>query len=148
MDSVLLLGPLCAVVLHELVLRRVEVDHLAIPIIISSCAAYIALAYYTSLGYATLVASSFWVPLWLYIAVYRTFFHPLRNYPGPFAARLSKWWTVKQNWDTDLHFHRTQQELQRRYGDYVRTGMQLSLDRVDVSDLTRCRTTRAHHLRR
>jgi hypothetical protein len=118
-----LLGPLSAITLHYLVLRRVEVEHLAIPIIVTSCVAFGTLAYYISFGFASLAAASFWTPLWLIIVVYRVLFHPLREYPGPFNARLSKWWTVKQNWDTGLHFHRVQQRMQKEYGDYVRTGM-------------------------
>jgi hypothetical protein len=118
-----LLGPLLAITIHYLVLQKLEVDHLALHIIVVSCVAYGALAYCISLASATLMASSFWVPLWLIIGAYRAFFHPLRRYPGPFNARLSKWWTVKQNWDTNLHFHRTQQQMQTDYGNYVRTGV-------------------------
>jgi hypothetical protein len=121
--ALLLLGPMLAISLHEIVLRRVEVDHLVLLIIVLSCVGYGTLAYYIRLGPATLLATSFWASLWVWICAYRAFFHPLRKYPGPFAARLSKWWTVKQNWGTDLHFHRTQQRLQKEHGDYVRTGM-------------------------
>jgi hypothetical protein len=119
----ILLGPLSAIAFHYLILQKVEVDHLALPIIIASCVTYGALAYGISLASATLVAASFWIPLWLTIGAYRAFFHPLRKYPGPFSARLSKWWTVKQNWNTNLHFHRVQQQMQKEYGDYVRTGV-------------------------
>jgi hypothetical protein len=122
-STVLLLGPLAAVMLHEIVLRRTEVDHLALPIIITSCITYCTIVYLAGFLSANAVSASFWVPLWLYIGVYRAFLHPLQKYPGPFGAKLSKWWTVKQNWDTDLHFHRKLQQLQREYGDYVRTGM-------------------------
>jgi hypothetical protein len=143
--KILLLGPLLAITLHELLLRRVEVDHLALPIIATACLAFVTLAFKAGFVTASLVASSFWVPLWLYIGTYRFFFHPLRIYPGPFGARLSKWWTVKQNWDTNLHFHRAQQRLQKEYGDYVRTGK----SRVHgyEGNLTKRRPERAHYLR-
>jgi hypothetical protein len=119
----LLLGPASIVALHSLVLRRVEVDHLTITIIVTSCIAYGILIYLIRVGPATRLVASFWISLWLWISAYRVFFHPLRKFPGPRAARLSKWWTVKQAWDTDLHYHRVQQQLQKDYGDYVRTGM-------------------------
>lgn len=126
MDSiptlVFVLAPLSAIILHEYVLRRVEVDHLALPIIGSALAAYWILVYYTGFISGTLVTSLFWVPLWLYIGAYRAFFHPLKDFPGPFGAKLSRWWTVKQTWDSDLHYHRVLQRLQVEHGDYVRTG--------------------------
>lgn len=118
----LLVGPVLAVGFHSLVLRQHEVDHLTLAIIIGSCATYGVLAYYLQFGPATALYVSFWSSLWTWIAVYRIFLHPLRAYPGPFFARLSKWWVVKQSWDTNLHFHRTQQQLREVYGDYVRTG--------------------------
>jgi hypothetical protein len=120
---VFVFAPWSAVILHELVLRRVEVDHLALPILAVSITAYWVLVHYTSFIAATLVAISFWIPLWLYIGVYRVFFHPLKSYPGPLGARLSRWWAVKQTWDSDLHYHKVLQHLQDEYGDYVRTGM-------------------------
>lgn len=116
------LAPLCAIALHELVLRRVEVDHLTLPLVVVSSCTYWVLVYYTNFVTATLVASSFWIPLWLYIGAYRAFFHPLKGYPGPLGAKLSRWWTVKQTWDSKLHYHRVLQRLQNEYGDYVRTG--------------------------
>ncbi|KAH9870516.1 hypothetical protein IAQ61_005992 [Plenodomus lingam] len=120
--TVFALMPLLAVALHEFVLRRVEVDHLALPIIVGSCTAYWVLGYYTGFVTATLVATSFWATLWVYIGVYRAFFHPLRDFPGPAGAKLSRWWTLKQVWSSKLHYHRVLQQLQGEYGDYVRTG--------------------------
>ncbi len=127
MDSIptgiLPLTSICAIILHELVLRRVEVDHLTLPLIVISSSVYWILVYYTSILSATIIAAAFWVPLWLYIGLYRAFFHPLNRYPGPFGAKLTRWWTLQKTWGSGLRFHRVQQTLQREYGDYVRTGM-------------------------
>lgn len=120
--AVFVLAPLSAVVLHELVLRRVEIDHLTIPLIVLSSTIYWILLYYIPFIAATVVAASFWLPLWVYIGAYRLFYHPLRHYPGPTGAKLSRWWTLKQTWDSNLHYHRVLQALQIDYGDYVRTG--------------------------
>ncbi|ETN39028.1 uncharacterized protein HMPREF1541_07070 [Cyphellophora europaea CBS 101466] len=53
-------------------------------------------------------------------AVYRSFFHPLARYPGPFLAKLTPWWDVYHAYKGDKHllFHR----LHEQYGDFVRYG--------------------------
>jgi hypothetical protein len=109
-------------ILHESVLKRFEVDHLALPIIAISGIAYGIAIYATNLSDATAFATIFWTSLWLYIGAYRAFFHPLQDYPGPFAARLSKLWVVTQVLSTEQHLHWKYQQLQKEYGDYVRTG--------------------------
>ncbi|KAF2131445.1 cytochrome P450 [Dothidotthia symphoricarpi CBS 119687] len=119
---VFVFAPLSAIILHEFVLRRVEVDHLSLPIIVISSSVYWLLVYKTSFLTATVVTAAFWLPLFLYIGAYRAFFHPLRDYPGPKWAKLSKWWALKQTWESHFHGFEVQQQLQRDYGDYVRTG--------------------------
>ncbi|KAJ4985563.1 benzoate 4-monooxygenase cytochrome P450 [Stagonosporopsis vannaccii] len=116
------LTPLSAITLHETVLRRVEVDHLVLRILAFSCTAYMGLACFAGLPQATTLCLTFWSTLWIYIGTYRMFFHPLRNFPGPLGARLSKWYTVKKVIDTRWHWYQVQQELQRKCGDHVRTG--------------------------
>lgn len=116
------LTPLTAITFHETILRRVEVDHLVLPLLAFSSTVHIGLAYCTGISQATTLCLTFWVTLWMYIGAYRVFFHPLRNFPGPLGARLSKWYTVKKVIDTRWHWYRVQQELQKKYGDYVRTG--------------------------
>ncbi|KAH8727656.1 cytochrome P450 [Phaeosphaeriaceae sp. PMI808] len=97
-SSSFIIGPLSVVTLHEFVLRQVEK--------------------YTLRHWQL----SPFVPPWLYIGTYRTFFHPLRTFPGPFKARLSKWWSIKQTLDSSRRLHRTQQQMQKQYGDFVRTN--------------------------
>lgn len=120
--ATLVLASFTAITLHEIVLRRVEVDHLVLPILALNSTVYMGLAYFTGFFEATLLYLTFWSTLWIYIGAYRTLFHPLRHYPGPLYARLSKWYTVKKTIDTRWHWYRVQQELQIQYGDYVRTG--------------------------
>jgi cytochrome P450 family 628 len=53
------------------------------------------------------------------ILIYRAFFHPLCNFPGPFVARLSKFvhvlWIAKSSKNYLL-----QEELFEKYGEFVR----------------------------
>ncbi|KAF2632016.1 hypothetical protein BU25DRAFT_406535 [Macroventuria anomochaeta] len=120
--ALLILVSLAAITLHETVLRRVEIDHLTLPILAVSSTVYLVLACYAGFLQATTLFLTFWSTLWIYIGLYRTLFHPLRRYPGPLGARLSKYYTVKKVIATRWHWHRVQQDLQKQYGDYVRTG--------------------------
>ncbi|OKL55488.1 hypothetical protein UA08_09188 [Talaromyces atroroseus] len=56
------------------------------------------------------------------ILVYRAFFHRLRNFPGPFGARLSKFWAVWQTIKSKARYYQVTQRLHQEYGDYVRTA--------------------------
>ncbi|KAF2707633.1 putative benzoate 4-monooxygenase cytochrome P450 [Pleomassaria siparia CBS 279.74] len=54
--------------------------------------------------------------------VYRAFFHPLRQFPGPTGAKLSKFWTLWKVYKADQRWYLQVPELHKKYGDYVRTG--------------------------
>ena len=51
---------------------------------------------------------------------YRLFFHPLREFPGPRLAAVSKLWHLSKLWDGKNHMFL--ETLRRKYGDIVRTG--------------------------
>ena len=51
---------------------------------------------------------------------YRTSFHPLRHFPGPPLARVSKFWHVVKNRNAKSHL--LLHDLYREYGPFVRTG--------------------------
>lgn len=50
---------------------------------------------------------------------YRVAFHPLKSFPGPFAARLTSFWILAKNWLT-LKFYLTLRKLHDNYGDFIR----------------------------
>lgn len=73
----------------------------SVPIIGEHCAAYLA-------------------GLWGSILLYRAFFHRLRGFPGPFAARLSQFyhlWCVRR-----FDRYRWLDGLHKKYGPVVRIG--------------------------
>lgn len=57
------------------------------------------------------------------ILVYRAFFHRLRHFPGPFGAKLSKFWALWQVIESKARYYQVTQRLHEEYGDYVRTGI-------------------------
>jgi hypothetical protein len=71
---------------------------------------------------ATVVASSsYFAALTASILTYRAFFHPLRHFPGPFSARLTKLTHVARLLPRSDNFAQAHQ-LHEKYGDIVRVG--------------------------
>ncbi|CAI6238131.1 unnamed protein product [Periconia digitata] len=118
----LFIPSLLAITLHELILRRVEVDHLTLPGVLLSGVLFSVLTLTFGISITVQLYVSFWGTLSIWILLYRAIWHPLRHYPGPFGAKLSKLWSVKQVWTSKWHYHIVQQRLHHEYGDYVRTG--------------------------
>ncbi|OJD34098.1 cytochrome p450 monooxygenase [Diplodia corticola] len=117
---------------HQLFFRRIHVDNHPFLVLAASFGLYLALASFLQArfaqqvsapyGVALLLMSSFVVSIWGSMLTYRAFFHPLRNFPGPFPARLSKFWAVGQVLSSGLKWYKVDAELHKKYGDYVRTG--------------------------
>lgn len=51
---------------------------------------------------------------------YRVFLHPLRGFPGPHMAKISKIWNVMKA--TRSTNYRLMEDMRESYGDFVRTG--------------------------
>jgi uncharacterized membrane protein YozB (DUF420 family) len=64
-------------------------------------------------------AFSYFTALITSIFTYRIFFHPLRNFPGPFSYRFSKLVQVA-NIAKDSNNYIQAEELRKKYGDIVR----------------------------
>ncbi|KAL8997115.1 MAG: hypothetical protein Q9169_003551 [Polycauliona sp. 2 TL-2023] len=63
---------------------------------------------------------SYFVGLYSSLIIYRSMFHPLNKFPGPFGARLSKFWLSAHVKDRTAF--RTIHRLHEEYGDFVRVG--------------------------
>lgn len=131
----IVLGSAAAVgtLLHQF-FRTVEADRYPLSILGSVIASHWAVAYglrSTSEQYASfwasqrlafLIVSAAVVSLWANILIYRAFFHPLNRFPGPFGAKLTKLWSLKQVVGSDIRWYRVASELHKQHGDYVRVG--------------------------
>ncbi|KAH8682042.1 cytochrome P450 monooxygenase-like protein [Xylariales sp. PMI_506] len=73
----------------------------------------------TGVGYITYMSA-----LFTSMAIYRVFFHPLRNFPGPKKARITQWYYSTQTGKNCDNF-RYLDRLHAQYGDYVRVGPNL-----------------------
>lgn len=73
----------------------------------------IAIACFAGLCFNVALATS--------IGIYRLLFHRLRSFPGPWGAKLSRFYAVSLA-SKGLQYHLELQDLHKRYGDFVRTG--------------------------
>lgn len=79
-----------------------------------------SLALFESCLFVATPAAAFLVGTWTSILIYRAFFHRLRCFPGPFAARLTQFyhvWSVRR-----LDQYRWLDNLHKTYGPIVRIG--------------------------
>jgi tryprostatin B 6-hydroxylase len=68
----------------------------------------------------SLIGGSYAAALFTSIAIYRKLFHRLHNFPGPWAAGLTKFWHVWQCRSGKNHL--VIEKLRMRYGSIIRTG--------------------------
>ncbi|KAL1640915.1 hypothetical protein SLS58_006531 [Diplodia intermedia] len=129
-------GPLAAlagvygVLFHALVVRKLEVEeHLYrfLGIYLAAMASSVPVCVSvlddagTALGRAALVTVSFNAGLCASMLVYRAFFHRLRAFPGPFGARLSRFYVTAAS-ARDVQYHEVIRGWHGKYGDFIRTG--------------------------
>ncbi|UNI22115.1 hypothetical protein JDV02_008035 [Purpureocillium takamizusanense] len=80
--------------------------------------------------------TSFLAGLFGSMLLYRAFFHRLRRFPGPFAARLSNFYHFAITARTNMQHHLFIRKLHGQYGDFVRTGpRELSIRRASAINL-------------
>jgi hypothetical protein len=71
------------------------------------------------------VAISFNIGVISSMVIYRLFFHRLRKFPGPFWAKITRFYAVYIS-KKKLQYFLELQEMHKTYGDFVRTGKVLS----------------------
>ncbi len=136
-------GVASGVALHQ-VFKRVEIDgHPALVLGIFAgalfCLAIILPnlsvqyeSFWSALSVAWLTVSCAVISLLANILIYRAFFHPLNNFPGPFGAKLSKFWALRQVVKSKFRWYQVSQKLHEQYGDYVRIGKELQISALEI----------------
>ncbi|KAL6856827.1 cytochrome P450 [Trichoderma novae-zelandiae] len=141
---------------HHLIFRPCEVDGYAWQLMFISLGSVsvLIIAYIQIGGYgiilavcrALLVFNAYNAGAALSILTYRAFFHPLNRFPGPFMAKLSRFY-VMRNAAKSVKAYKDIQTLHEKYGDIVRVGpRELSINRssaISVIYETPTRTTRS-----
>lgn len=84
--------------------------------------------YHATTGHAAktlaIAALGFLLSLTACTLVYRAFFHRLRKFPGPWPAKLSRFYAVYLS--RNLQYQVEVEKLHKKYGDVVRTGREHS----------------------
>jgi hypothetical protein len=122
---------LAGVASHHLVFRPFEIDGYAWQLFFTSLASFFVLTinYVYVAGYsfilalfrAGLIATAYNTGAIVSILIYRAFFHPLRHFPGPFLAKLSRFYAMN-NAAKRVKAYEDIQYLHNEYGDIVRVG--------------------------
>ena len=73
-----------------------------------------------ALGASLILFGSYIACLFSSMTIYQLFFHPLRRFPGPVLARVSKLWHVFHCVNSRIYLLLDKLHLQ--YGEFVRTG--------------------------
>ncbi|KAF7588967.1 hypothetical protein BBP40_004969 [Aspergillus hancockii] len=74
-----------------------------------------------ALGRVGLIACSFNTGLLSSISIYRLFFHRLHHFPGPFGAKLTRFYDATLA-AKNVQYNVELRKLHEQYGDFVRTG--------------------------
>ncbi|GME46989.1 cytochrome p450 [Neofusicoccum parvum] len=120
------------VLTHQGLFRRYQLDRY--PLTVASAFVFLQFALFKALqlpygadassrySVAIVTFASFFSGLCLSTIVHRAVFHPLKKFPGPFPARLSKFWGVYKTAGTRIKWYKFSRDLHAKYGDYVRIG--------------------------
>lgn len=122
---------LAGVASHHIVFRPYEIDGLGWELVFSYLGAsmFIFLAFLHAGQYdlaaavlrTLLISSAYNVGVAISILAYRSYFHRLGNFPGPFGARLSRFYAFNKVAKTVKGCEDVRQ-LHDQYGDFVRIG--------------------------
>ncbi|KAL4748735.1 hypothetical protein BDW72DRAFT_214564 [Aspergillus terricola var. indicus] len=106
--------------MHHGLFRHGEWHTQAPRILVLHCVCFLCLTLVMLYRTALQVIAGYLIAIFSSIFTYRAFFHRLNNFPGPFAARTTKLWHLWKTRSSQNHFLLA--DLQRQYGDFVRTG--------------------------
>lgn len=132
------LTALLAGVATHLSVRPFEIDRYTFSIISAGLISFVSLFAilhhydgYTiseSLSKSIVITMQFIAGFFASTFIYRAFFHSLHRFPGPFPAKVTRFYAFKIA-ITTLQTHISSEKAHEKYGDFVRVGMRTPSDR-------------------
>lgn len=123
------LAALYGLLFHALVLRKLAVEEymytffgcylVAMASVFPICLSVLDMR--QALTTASLLIISFNAGLYFSMATYRLFCHRLRKFPGPFGAKLSRFYVTLTS-AKKVQYHEEIKKWHEKYGDFIRTG--------------------------
>jgi hypothetical protein len=120
--SAVLLG-----VLFHLAIRPIEFEFYMFHFMAAYAGTFLVFTYALGFTSAFLLAAGFNTGVLSSIGIYRLVFHRCRKFPGPFPAKLSKFYAASLS-AKDVQFYKELANLHGQYGDFVRTGEKLAVN--------------------
>lgn len=120
------------VLFHVTFLRTVEVESfmyslitLGIFAVLSLCIAHIQAGFspLAAILRVAILSTAFNSAIFTSILVYRVFFHRLRRFPGPLAAKITRLYSAYRT-SQSLQYYKQVGKWNEQYGDFIRTGEQ------------------------
>jgi hypothetical protein len=113
-------------VLFHLSIRPIEFEYIMYHFMAASVIVFSLLVYAFGFVKASLFAGGFNVGLLSSIALYRLAFHRCKSFPGPVAAKLTRFYAASLS-ARNVQYYKELADMHAKYGDFVRTG-ELSVD--------------------
>ncbi|KAE8828236.1 hypothetical protein PTNB85_07423 [Pyrenophora teres f. teres] len=114
-------------VLFHLAIQPIEFELIMYHSMAAFMFTFFGTVYSFGLVKATIFTASFNATLLASISIYRLLFHRCRRFPGPFAARLSKFYAASLA-AKDVQYYKELAKLHHLYGDFVRTDSRATRD--------------------
>ncbi|GME27678.1 cytochrome p450 [Neofusicoccum parvum] len=117
------------VVFHALFVRRLFVEEYLYPFLggyalaagslVSICLSFFNVR--DALLKASVITTAFTAGLYFSMSIYRLFLHRLRKFPGPWGAKLSRFYVTAAS-AKKVMYHKEIKQWHEKYGDFIRTG--------------------------
>jgi hypothetical protein len=111
-------------VAFHLSIRPIEFEFIMFHFMAASAFAFVLLVYVLGFVTAILFTATFNTAVLSSVAVYRLAFHRCRQFPGPLAAKVTRFYAASLS-AKNVKYYKELANMHDQYGDFVRTGKEL-----------------------